>query len=124
MFRLIPAVFVAALMLAGCGATTSSMPLSEDPVVAEALPRTEADLRHLNAVHADIVRRAERQCQIEGEGQMPGREFMLPCIRRAVDTHVGASGDEALRAFHDALNPRERYDHRRSPAAWRWMVEE
>lgn len=116
--------FAASLMLAACGTTTDSMPLAEEPVYPEALPRTEYDLRHLNAVHTDIVRRAERQCRLEGFNYSPGGEALVPCITRAVDQTVAASGDEALRAYHDVLPRGSRYDPRRSSYVWRNLIDE
>lgn len=115
-------VFLAALTLAGCGATTSSQPLAETPVQANALPRTEEDLRHLNDVHVSIVRRAERQCSVEGTSVTPGNEFELPCLVSSVDRSIETSGDEALRAYHNALPRRVRYDPRRSDNVWRDMI--
>ncbi len=113
----------ASLTLAACGSTTDSMPLADEPVYPQALPRTEQDLRHLNAVHTDIVRRAERQCRLEGFNFAPGGEALVPCVTRAVDRTVAASGDDALRAFHDVLPRRDRYDFRRSSYAWRNLIE-
>ncbi len=114
----------ASLTLAACGATTDSMPLADEPAYSQDLPRSQDDLRHLNAVHLDIVRRAERQCRLEGINFQPGGEASVPCITRAVDRTVAASGDSALRAFHDALPRGDRYDLRRSSYAWRDMVQE
>lgn len=100
------------------------MSLADESAYSEDLPRSQEDLRHLNAVHTDIVRRAERQCRLEGAQFQPGGEALVPCITRAVDRTVAASGDSALRAFHDALSRGDRYDFRRSSYAWRDMIED
>ena len=110
--------------LSACGATTSSQPLAESAPQASALPHTEEDLRHLNSVHVDAIRRAERQCHAEGLMSPAGSEFEFPCLTAAVDTAVTDSGDSALQAFHEALPRRERYDPRRSDDAWRQFVTE
>lgn len=110
--------------LAGCGATTSSQPLAESAPQASALPHTEDDLRHLNSVHVDVIRRAERQCHAEGLMSPAGNEFEFPCLTAAVDSAVTNSGDSALQAFHEALPRRERYDPRRSDDAWQQFVTE
>jgi len=110
--------------LSACGATTSSQPLAESALQASALPHTEDDLRHLNSVHVDVIRRAERQCHAEGLMSPAGNEFEFPCLTAAVDSAVTNSGDSALQAFHEALPRRERYDPRRSDDAWRQFVTE
>ena len=110
--------------LSACGATTASQPLAEEAPMASALPHTEDDLRHLNDVHVDMIRRAERQCTAEGRTVPAGGEFELPCLTSAVDRAVEGSGASALQAFHDALPRRERYDPRRSDNAWRQFVTE
>jgi hypothetical protein len=110
--------------LSGCGATTSSMPTAETAPQASALPHTEGDLRHIDNVHVSIIRRASRQCDLEGMSVTPGNEFELPCLTVAVDRAVADSGDSALQAYHDALPRRERYDPRRSDNVWREMIED